>query len=177
MYLRSSLSSIVTHEDNKGIIVFSSLLQVFNHPADIIVHRVHHSSIRLHRSTGQLLSLGREIRPFARIHRGGLNIMRNNRFVHDAHLDKFCETALSQGVRALVINALILVALFLGALQGPVRCGIGQKCKEWLGLVILRSPIKVPNQLVSVIVGRVKAFGVLRLIGLTASHPVSNCEY
>lgn len=116
MYSRSSLRSIVTHEDNKGVIIFSGFLQVLNHLADIVVHSIDHSGIRLHRPAGQFLSLWRKVRPFARVHSGCFNIVRNDRLVNDSHLNQFRKTALSQGIWTFVIYALILVTLLLGAL-------------------------------------------------------------
>lgn len=67
----------------------------------------------------------------------------------------------------------LLVTLGLGALQWPVGRSVRQKREERLRPVLFRPTLKILDEIIRVVVRRVKAFGILSLIGRPSERMVS----
>lgn len=121
--LRSAFCTIVAHEDNKGVVILVRLLQVVNNLANIYVNRVHHAGVCFHGTARELSFFGGKVIPLPNSLRGCFHLVRDHRFVNDAHLDKLLEPLFSQSIWPVVIHPFIskrqvsAIAQFLHAMR------------------------------------------------------------
>ena len=149
-----ALSTVIAEEDEYGVVVFADLLQVFDEPADVVVHVLHHAGVEFHLLAeyvaacgGKHDRIGHKPHPFGKLGAGR----------HDAHLDLPLQPLLAYRIPALVVFAGMPVPPVLRQVVRVVRRLVRHVGEE--GLAAAAVGIDVADQLVGVGLGRVVIVG------------------
>ena len=143
--------AVIGEEQDEGILILTRIFQVLNQAADVFIQRIHHCCIDLHPAHFQLLLLPVKFvpaRPFRVLRSGCLT------FLHQAGGQHAFDAFAAYYIIAVIIDALVLVDIFPGRLQRPMRRGVGGVTKERFAVCTVF--VDVLNHFIGEIDGRIK---------------------
>ena len=145
---------VVGEEDDDRVVELALVLECLDHPADVDVHPVDHRRVDLHLARGDGALVGGELgkrRPV--LERVGVLGLRGRQQA-ERHLA--LEAALAQRLGPVVVDALVLVLVFLQRLERPVRRRERQVGEERPALLVGLPLLQVLDDLRGVEVRRVE---------------------